>query len=284
MTTIPKDLVLPRQEFGGQFAEYHHRGLNVLGRSKVAFVGLARNCGAALAGNFKILEPTAENCRQWVLHIETNDNTDNTVAVLDEFRQRHRQASFRSRTLDRQHFSTEFAGPRTAALAEYREDCRRWVADHAADADLVVVTDFDAWGGWSPPGLACGVGWLDALRDRAYGMASVSLFQRRFGGPDDPPAWGHYDCWALRLNEYWDDYTAGVGGWKYAWLPPVGSSPVPVRSAFGGQAVYFTCDYLRGTYSGEDCEHVTFHRSVRQQTGRDLFLCPSMRMVMSWVP
>jgi hypothetical protein len=277
-------LLLPREEFAAQYSKYHHRGLAVLGRSKVAFVGRARNCEAALRANFKNLESTVENCREWVLHVETNDNTDGTEAALEDFCRRHRQASFRTRTLGRQQFSTEFAGRRTEAMAEYREDCRKWVADHAADADLVVVTDFDAWGGWMLPGLACGIGWLDFLKDQAYGMASVSLFQHRFGGPGSEPGWAHYDCWALRLNEYWDDYAAGVGGWKYAWLPPVGSKPIPVCSAFGGQAVYFARDYLKGTYSGEDCEHVTFHRRIHKETGRALLLCPSMRMVMSWLP
>jgi hypothetical protein len=92
-------------------------------------------------------------------------------------------------------------------------------------------------------------------------------------------AWLHYDAWALRLNSFWDDYTADAGGWKHQWLPPVGSPVVRVCSAFGGLAVYRTLDYLAGTYTGEDCEHVTFHASL----AGSMYLDPAMRTIMHWV-
>jgi hypothetical protein len=92
----------------------------------------------------------------------------------------------------------------------------------------------------------------------------------------------HYDCWALRLNSYWDDYTAGVGGWKYGFLPPVGSPPVPVCSAFGGMTIYDPMLFEAGVYDGSDCEHVTFHRSIAARSKLKLYLCPSLRMLMHW--
>jgi len=49
--------------------------------------------------------------------------------------------------------------------------------------------------------------------------------------------------------------------------------------------VYDAEAYLSGTYSGEDCEHVTLHRSI---VSRDPFrrfgLNPSSRCVSFWVP
>lgn len=93
----------------------------------------------------------------------------------------------------------------------------------------------------------------------------------------------HYDAWALRLNSAWDDYTSGMGGWKHQWLPPVGSPPVPVVSAFGGMAIYDTYAYLKGTYSGKDCEHVPFHVTMAEQAKGRLYLDPAMRTVMHWM-
>ena len=55
-------------------------------------------------------------------------------------------------------------------------------------------------------------------------------------------------------------------------------------SAFGGMAIYDTYAYLKGTYDGSDCEHVPFHASIAERTGRRLYLCPSMRTVMRWLP
>jgi hypothetical protein len=96
-----------------------------------------------------------------------------------------------------------------------------------------------------------------------------------------------YDAWAMRgvgqPTNYWDDYTAGVGGWKHHWIPPVGSPPVVVASAFGGFAIYETQAYLQGEYDGSDCEHVGLHRTISKHTGKNLYLDPSMRMIMSWL-
>jgi hypothetical protein len=47
-------------------------------------------------------------------------------------------------------------------------------------------------------------------------------------------------------------------------------------------AAYKTKDYLAGTYGGSDCEHVVFHKSIAEATGKHMYLDPSMRTVMSW--
>lgn len=285
---LPQHLMFPLSEFGDSFQEKVLVGSRLLSSSKLAIVGLARNCAGPLLQNLQRLLGLVENAAGWQLHIETNDNTDDTVQVLADFCSEHRSATFASHTLGRQQFSAEFAGPRTIALAEYRTACQKWVQECAADADFVVVIDWDAWGGWSSAGVLNGLGWLAKTPD-AYGMASVSLLQspalvtNADGKTTQQSVWLQYDAWALRLNSYYDDYTAGHGGWKHHWLPPVGSPPVPVRSAFGGLAIYRTAAYIKGTYDGRrDCEHVSFHESVATATGQALFLCPAMRCVMHW--
>jgi hypothetical protein len=155
----------------------------------------------------------------------------------------------------------------------------------AKDADYVVVVDFDAWGGWNDDGVLNGLGWLVELPG-AYGMSSVSLFQYDFG---HGPQWHHYDLWALRgvgqADCYWDTYQSGYAGFGYTWLPAIGSPPVLVSSAFGGMCIYRADAYLRGTYDGTaDCEHVPFHQSIAEATGQHLYLNPSQRMLMSWMP
>lgn len=284
---MPPDILIhPLKEFEESVRTRCAEGLTRMQTSKVAFVGLARNCGPMLADNLKRLEMLTANVGAWCLHIEANDCTDNTVDVLQDFTQTYRQATFGYQTLGRQQYTTEFAGPRTVALAEYRDACQRWVKDCAADADYVVVIDWDQWGGWSHFGVLNGFGWLVELQG-AYGMASVSLLE--WMTPDNGPLWSHYDCWALRgIGQpecYWDDYTIGLGGWKHHWLPAVGSPPAIVASAFGGLTIYRAGAYLQGTYDGtQDCEHVAFHRSIAKATGQNLYVCPAMRCVMHWIP
>jgi len=285
---IPEKLISPLPEFAESFVAMHDIGQRRWEASSVAFVGLARNCAPWLRANLARLEVLASSCRQWKLHIVTNDNDDETPAVLEEFSARHNQATFSDSRLGRQQYTSEFAGRRTEALAEYRTACQSWVLNHALTSDLVVVIDFDSWGGWSHSGLLHGVGSLLSTPD-ASGMASVSLaMYPQLGMAEDHepvvrPGWVHYDAWALRLNSYRDDYTAGEGGWKHQWIPPVGSPCVPVCSAFGGMAIYKTQAYLAGTYSGEDCEHVPFNRTMAEETGGRMYLNPAMRTVMSWM-
>ena len=290
---VPSHLVEPLPEFREDYEAAVRMGRANLRWSSVAFVGLARNCAGPLAGNLERFTRLADLCGAWTLHVETNDNTDATAQVLDAFCEGHQQASYRDQTLGRQQFSAEFAGPRTAALAEYRTACQQWVAEHAADTDYTVIIDWDAWGGWSHDGFLNGIGQLVAIGG-AFGMASVSLLEYPVMAMDEQrkptltKGWVHYDCWALRgVGQpacYWDAYTNGVGGWAHQWLPPVGSPPVVVASAFGGLCVYRTDDYLMATYRGEtDCEHVSAHRSIAERTGRRLYINPSSRTIMRWM-
>jgi hypothetical protein len=288
---IPEHLVRPTEPFRSSFDDQVVLGAVELAQSRIAIVGLARNCAPQLASNLELAARLGDSCGEWQLHVETNDNEDATDQVLADFCRRHRQATFTSQQLGRQQFSTEFAGQRTVALAEYRSACQRWVRDCAADTDYVVVIDLDAWGGWLAEGVLNGFGWLREMPD-AYGMASVSLLEHPVSvndgkGAQMSSAFLTYDAWAMRgvgqPTNYWDDYTAGFGGWKHHWIPPVGSPPVVVASAFGGMAIYETQAYLQGVYDGSDCEHVGFHQTIAQRTGKNLYLDPSMRMLMSWL-
>lgn len=285
---LPEHLIYPLQPFAADYMRHAEAGQKEFADASVAFVGLARNCATHLRGNLARLTELVKGCSEWRLHVETNDNTDDTDQVLIEFCVSHPQATFTSQRLGREQFTTEFAGRRTEALAEYRTACQRWVREHASDADYVVAVDFDAWGGWSHTGFLHGMGRISTTAD-AIGMAGVSLIQHpqmQMGGDKKPMlgiGWVHYDAWALRLNSPWDDYTAGLGGWKHQWIPAVGSPPVPVVSAFGGMTIYRTGAYLKGTYSGEDCEHVGFHKTMAERAGGRLYLDPAMRMVMHWI-
>ena len=281
---IAEYLIYPMERFADSFGERLREGAKLLANVPITFVGLARNCESHLRENLWRLEHITQKSPAWRLHIETNDNTDGTASVLAAFCEKHRQASFREQTLKRRHYTTEFSGPRTIALAEYRTACQRWVGDHAADSAFTVVIDWDAWGGWSFAGFLNGLGWMLEMPG-AFGMASVSLLQtwvqsNKGTGID----WMHYDAWALRLNSGWDDYTAGVGGWKHLWVPPIGSDPVKVVSAFGGLCIYRTEAFLQGTYDGtKDCEHVPFHETIAKATGQHLYINPSQRCIMNWV-
>ena len=273
------DLGSVEPEFMGEYARLVTAGMHV--RDCVACVGLARNCAGPLERNLSQIGSWCD-----VAHVETNDNDDGTTGVLVDFCDENRWCSYRETFNGRPQLTSEFAGPRTVALAEYRTACQDWVREHARESRYVIVADLDAHGGWDIEGVWHGLGWL-AENPTAWGVASVSLMETnlREVQPDGQindvgRGWLHYDAWALRLNHYGDDYSAGRGGWKHHWIPDAGSPPIPVRSAFGGLTIYRTAPYLSGRYDGSDCEHVTFHKSIAENWGNGLYLNPSQRSIM----
>lgn len=290
MISVPDWLISPIDEFSGEYESRRIHGGDVLGESSVAFVGLARNCDRHLEGNLFRLSAITGSAKRWRTLIVENDSTDGTKAVIDRYRCQHPEnVSAIMRDLGREHRPTEMAGQRTGELAEYRAECQEWVRRKCQDYEYTVVVDWDAFGGWVLSGILTGFSYISTEPD-AFAFASVSLLEHPVLSYDreknqimQGSQWVHYDCWAMRLNSYWDDYANGVGGWKHNWLPPVGSPPVRMMSAFGGLCIYKTEDYLRGTYSGQDCEHVTFHRSIQETTGRGLYLNPSQRSIMQWI-
>lgn len=291
MASIPNWLIAPISQipsFCEEFESRSQHGADVLQGSRIAVAGLARNCGKWLEVNLLRLAALTSASAGWSAMFFENDSTDNTKSVIERFVNRNPGNAFAvMKDLGRQPRSMEMAGPRTVELAEYRAECQEWVRKQ--DCEYTILIDWDSWGGWNHSGSMTAFSYCSTEMD-AYGFASVSLIEHPVMSFDQEKKdivkgsqWVHYDCWALRLNSYWDDYSTGIGGWKHNWLPPLGSPPIRVCSAFGGFVVYKTEDFLKGTYSGEDCEHVTFHKSVEAATGKGLYLNPSQRTIMHWI-
>jgi hypothetical protein len=280
---------MPIAEYGDDYRARLAAGRLMLADLRVDVVGLARNCAMPLLRNLDLAITLGKAAKDWRVFVAENDSIDATKSILyDVGKQFPYNVFCHTADYGRTLKSHEWAGNRTIELAQYRTVCQEWVA--GGQSDITLVFDWDAWGGWVEDGLL--VGLYDLMTDdTAYGSSSVSLLETsqqtydiKTGALTAGTHWVHYDCWALRLNCYWDDYGRGLGNWKHYWLPPVGTPKVKVASAFGGLTIYKTKDYLAGTYDGSDCEHVPFHRSIQEKTGRDLYLNPSQRTVMKWEP
>ena len=243
-------------------------------------VGIARDAMPHLTNTLKILDVLSTRFRSCLGYVFENDSTDQTGQVLDEFAAGRTWFHVEREALG--HEDTRgFERSRTERLAEYRNRCLEWVRENAADTAWTIVLDLDPHHGFSVDGVMTSVHHLAAgistqAIPRPGGMASYSLYRH-----GDRVA--HYDAYAARPVCYWRDNRASAGGytWFSAFLPPVGSMPQPMNSAFGGLAVYHTPAYLKGRYSGEDCEHVTHHRRMRQE-GYQMFLNPGCRYIAVW--
>ena len=272
----PDVLLPPDAEFAEDYARMVQAGRELAATKTVALVAICRNAMPWLEQTLPLVEETAAMFREWSAFVYENDSADDTKDVLGKWHDgQRRHVSLNVNGRPHLNFTTEQV--RTHALAEYRAACQTFVRNGETPS-YVIVFDTDAWGGWSIDGVANSIAWLD--RDPSlYALASYSWSE--WGPPLVPsPMPLHYDAFAARLN-HWQQRDQQ---WFHHWHPAVGSPPVPFNSAFGQLAIYRGADYLAGTYAGHDCEHVLFHRSIHEATGKRLALNASMRCVSYWLP
>lgn len=242
-------------------------------------VGIARNAMPVLINTLALAAEVAKGFRSAAMYVFENDSADQTTDVLKNVAQSHPWFFSEHETLggiDSRGFEPE----RTQRLAYCRNKCLEWVRSHAAKTAWTIVLDLDPARGFSVDGVFNSIAQLGRLSLANFpakpgGMASYSLFRT-------PQGVAHYDAWAARPPSWWRDRRNEIGfTWFSSFLPPVGSPPCPMNSAFGGLAVYRTEAFLAGGYSGEDCEHVPHHRRMRQ-AGYQMYLNPGSRYIAVW--
>jgi len=245
------------------------RGRAVLARSRVAITGLARNVAGVLPLTIRRIEQLGRLCADYRVFVYENDSDDDTKRMLHAWAETNQQV--RVTTEDR----SDPINPTTRCLrriermARYRQLCQEAVVGQCADFDHVIVLDFDVAGGWSEDGIADSFGHTDwdfvgsnGLIYRREGLACNALRQ--------------YDMWALRFDEDLTPLpTKHADRCRYRRGDPL----VPVTSCFGGLGIYTMPAFASGRYGVTDCEHVVFHRELRQRGFRRLYLNPSQILV-----
>lgn len=261
-----------------EYQEYYDSGVSAgneeASKTSACIVAIARNSMPELANTLVLSAAVARRFQECKMFVFENDSTDQTDVVLDAVASDHSSwFHVKHETLggiDARGFQPE----RTERLAYCRNQCLEWVRDNASATDWTIVLDTDPAGGFSVDGVFNSIGRL-LERPDAGGMASYSLYK----GADGI---AQYDAWAARPTCWWRDRRQEIGFvWFSLFLPPVGSPPMPMNSAFGGLAVYRTKAFLAGGYSGEDCEHVTHHRRM-SDAGYQMYLNPGCRYIAVW--
>lgn len=273
----PEDIWLVEDAYLQAYQEKIEYGRAAARRAKLAIVSICRSAMPHLKNTLRLVDDLALRFRDTAFYVYENDSDDETPAVLYDFALRQWVTVEYGTTGEPD--ERGFEPDRTHRLARCRTKCQEWVRRNAADADYVLALDTDPHGGFSVDGVINSVGWFceirsQATRPRAPGaMASYSLFMRIEEGGRIGVA--QYDSWAARLN-WWEDRRHHE--WFHLLLPPVGSTPIPMNSAFGGACLYAKDAYLAGVYEGGDCEHVAFHRAM-QRAGYQLYLNPGSRYI-----
>jgi hypothetical protein len=274
---LPDEVHSIDDEWRQDFVTITEKGYAIARQSHVTICGMARNIGGILPVTIRRLEQITSCFLDWGLCVVENDSTDDTKQVLENLETLNPGKV----VADLQDYNWPhlhgWEPERVQRYALLRNRYRELAQDHFPRTDAILCVDLDCWGGWSLDGLINGLAWMQEKKAAAC-MASLSLFQHELFAHG--PAWGHYDTWALRVHGWRHD----VNPWKTLWLPPEGSPPVQVYSAFGAAAWYRPEPFFRHAYESisGDIEHAGLHRAMISD-GWDIFLNPSQRSLMTWL-
>ncbi|HKJ24415.1 MAG TPA: hypothetical protein VKB65_06305 [Myxococcota bacterium] len=242
------------------YAARQRVGRERMAASRAVLCGLARDTEAQLPLNLARIRRIGRHFADHRIVVYENDSVDGTRKILDEAALRDPRVRVLGQPDGTPHWPPVRDRARTEQLARYRERVRRAVVDRHGDFDLVIVADFDLEG-WSYEGIADALG-----HDGWDAMASTGV--RFFGGRPF-----FYDGFAFRAHGHPEPHAPFE---LRAMLLPRGAPPVRVDSAFSGLAIYAMKAFAAGRYEGHDCEHATFHASLRAAGFGRAFLNPSM--------
>lgn len=280
----PEDIWPVDGEYLAQYEKMVALGRDTAGQLDACIVAIGRNAMPHLENTLPLIDEVQAGFRSCNFFAYENDSTDGTAEALDAYAAARPWATVQHDSLggiDSRGFERE----RTERLAHCRNVCHQWVKKNAAATAWTIVLDLDPHYGFSADGVFNSIGWLGRLAPVPAlfppgGMASYSLWLH--ADEEGKTRVAQYDSWAARLN-WWEDRRDLMGfGWFSMLLPPVGSRPIPMNSAFGGLCVYKTAAYLCGGYSGEDCEHVPHHKRMHE-AGWQMYLNPGCRYVAAVV-
>lgn len=261
--------------------------MSQLAQSRLVVAGLARNCVPNIHKSLEFVETVLrafhkDSCAV----VMTNDSTDGTEAVLRKHQDKHEQFYL---IFDKNLLSLYKS--RTARLAYCRNYTLTYIHNNWPEHDYLLWVDLDI--PFTTQDAQC---FLDALN-------KVTVDWDMLASNPKP----YYDIWALRGSQLinydcWHqvahDRLKGISQqeavrnhiikWQQKGFE-VSDKLVKVDSAFGGYALYkmastrgcvyngrISCN-VRGCMHKEICEHVDFHRDMREKHGARLFICPNMQ-------
>lgn len=282
--------LLPLNSFYKQeYEQYIQRGKELLKNSKITVLSLARNLDKKLDTNINTILNFFELYKAKTnLVIFENDSIDNTKVVLNNCQKKYPQnLHVISESNNRAQFGPVKNQQRIQALSEYRNKLKDYAQNLESDFVVILDIDFDEL---NLDGLLNSFGWL-ATQSYISAIAGNSFEYKKGLVPNDPLAYNvwNYDSWAFRHTWWFDFHSVHPcpGNhvdpmlWFGFWIPPTGSYPFSVNSAFGGCCIYRSNIYFNGLYDYKDCEHVCFHHSLyaNAQNNFQLVLNPSQQML-----
>lgn len=264
-------------------------GTQLLNKSSITIISLVRDVERVLETNINTVVAFFEKYGSKINYVFfENDSIDDTKNILQKYKKIYpNKLHVISQNFDRQLFGPVKSEERIKALSEYRNTAKQYASGLESDFVIVLDMDFDEI---RLDGLLNSFGWFHT--ESSITAIAGNSFQYRPGLYSGDPSlynlW-NYDSWAFRHNWWLDlhnnlpapENTIDPMFWFGCWIPPTGSSPITVNSAFGGCAIYRSNIYFHANYDYMDCEHVCFHYNLyaNKDLNFRLVLNPSQQMI-----
>ncbi|MCA9137825.1 MAG: hypothetical protein KDB00_13730 [Planctomycetales bacterium] len=271
LACFPEHEFLVADDRDGEYQQSVLRGKRQMQNSTVVITGLCRDVRIWLPRIAARIERLGTMFADYRVVLFENDSKDRTLEFLQDWHAVNNRVHVISRRMDRKRFPQDRCLERATCLAEYRNVCRDYIVRELGDMDYVAVVDTDLPGGWSYEGIATSFAAPEWDAVGSNGILRTVI-------PSRPPknVWRHFDSWAFRaIGRSTGDENSDAGELVFH----RGDSLVPVWSCFGGLAVYRMECFQAARYGGSDCEHVCFHRELRDQGFDGLYLNPSQIVV-----
>ena len=241
-------------------------GYRTMRQKRIAITGLARDIAAVLPRTIARIERLGSLFADYRVVLYENDSRDDTLSQLRTWATANPRVTIISEHRNDPVNPTSRCLSRVTRMAYYRAACWSRVTQDHADCDAVVVLDTDLHGGWSYDGVAN----TFARGDWDFVGANGIIYRRNYLRPNVTV---QYDAWAFRTDDHYRPWTTrDVNNLTFR----RGEPWEQVTSCFGGFGVYQFAAYQAGVYTGDDIEHVTFHRSMCRAGYSRLFLNPSL--------
>jgi hypothetical protein len=248
---------------------------------KIVIGGCARNCGPYLPKVLPKIKEITNFCSDYQIIIYENDSTDNTLELLNNFKNENKNVLIISeKDIDKRYplRTHRLAYTRNKIIDEINENNYMHKYDYFLNIDLDNINvnlDIDS---------------IKKLLDSNFEFDVATANHKKY-----------YDYWALRTKKYnknccndngvcfkspilldsWFDKIKGTNIDKNA-------KPIKVLSAFEGLGIYKLKSISNCRYDGieknpnsneEDCEHVKFHECIRDKGNDKIYIIPYLNHI-----
>ena len=253
----------------------------------VIVCGCTQNSAAYIYENSSKLYEMKNIFKNFHFVVYENDSTDNTVSVLESFKKTHTNFNYISETEIYKNIPIQWT-PHTRCIfiAYCRNQLLKYIDINYSNYDYMIMVDLDD------------VMSVFNVKQLQYifknDLQWDALFANCLGK--------YYDIWALRIEpnvwipeiheqlwnevidyDCWEKACFYQNSKKYVFdnqiCIPVKVPHIPVSSAFGGFGIYKISKIKNCWYSGVEngkiiCEHVPFHKQIRETYNAKFFICP----------